>query len=97
MEKGTGRAAKAVLPANLVVAGKSGTSSDYHDNWFAGFSGSHLAVVWVGYDDHSPTEFTGSSGALTVWSRLMASLHTTSRTSATAAPEPVAWLYAPAL
>jgi penicillin-binding protein 1B len=68
-----------VLPPNLVVAGKSGTSSDQRDSWFAGFSGSHLAVVWVGYDDNSPTEFTGSSGALTVWSRLMASLHTTSR------------------
>jgi penicillin-binding protein 1B len=79
MEHGTGRAARAVLPPNLVVAGKSGTSSDQRDSWFAGFSGAHLAVVWVGYDDNSPTEFTGSSGALAVWSRLMASLHTTSR------------------
>jgi penicillin-binding protein 1B len=78
MEKGTGRAARSVLPANLVVAGKSGTSSDYHDNWFAGFSGSHLAVVWVGYDDNLPTGFTGSSGALPVWARLMAGLGTTS-------------------
>jgi penicillin-binding protein 1B len=78
MEKGTGRGARAVLPTNLVVAGKSGTSSDYHDNWFAGFSGSHLAVVWVGYDDNLPTGFTGSSGALPIWSRLMAGLGTTS-------------------
>jgi penicillin-binding protein 1B len=79
MDHGTGRPAKAVLPANLVVAGKTGTSSDQRDSWFAGFSGSHLAIVWVGYDDNSPTEFTGASGALTVWSRVMASLHTTSR------------------
>ena len=78
MEKGTGRGARAVLPANLVVAGKSGTSSDYRDNWFAGFSGSHLAVVWVGYDDNLPTGFTGSSGALPVWARMMAGLGTTS-------------------
>jgi penicillin-binding protein 1B len=78
MEKGTGRGARSILPANLVVAGKSGTSSDYHDNWFAGFSGSHLAVVWVGYDDNLPTGFTGSSGALPVWARLMAGLGTTS-------------------
>jgi penicillin-binding protein 1B len=78
MEKGTGRGARAVLPPNLVVAGKSGTSSDYHDNWFAGFSGSHLAVVWVGYDDNLPTGFTGSSGALPIWARLMAGLGTTS-------------------
>lgn len=78
MEKGTGRAARAVLPPNVVVAGKSGTSSDYHDDWFAGFSGSHLAVVWVGYDRNLSTGLTGSSGALPVWSRLMASLGTTS-------------------
>jgi penicillin-binding protein 1B len=79
IDHGTGRAARAVLPPNLVVAGKSGTSSDQRDSWFAGFSGSHLAVVWVGYDDNSPTEFTGSSGALAVWSRLMATLNTSSR------------------
>jgi penicillin-binding protein 1B len=77
-EKGTGRGARAVLPPNLVVAGKTGTSSDYHDNWFAGFSGSHLAVVWVGYDDNLSTGFTGGSGALPVWARLMAGLGTTS-------------------
>jgi penicillin-binding protein 1B len=78
MVRGTGRPAKAVLPANLVVAGKSGTSSDLRDNWFAGFSGSHMTVVWVGYDDNLPTGFTGSSGALPVWARLMAGLGTTS-------------------
>jgi penicillin-binding protein 1B len=79
MEHGTGRAARNVLPPNLVVAGKSGTSSELRDSWFAGFSGSHVAVVWVGYDDNRPTGFTGSSGALTVWARLMAGLDTTSR------------------
>jgi penicillin-binding protein 1B len=79
MERGTGRAARSVLPPDLAVAGKSGTSSELRDSWFAGFSGSHVAVVWVGYDDNRPTGFTGSSGALTVWSRLMANLETTPR------------------
>ena len=78
MVRGTGRAAHTMLPANLVVAGKSGTSSELRDNWFAGFSGSHLAVVWVGYDNNLPTGFTGSSGALPVWARLMSGLGTTS-------------------
>jgi penicillin-binding protein 1B len=78
MDRGTGRAARAQLPPNIVVAGKSGTSSDYRDSWFAGFSGSHLAVVWIGYDDDTPTGLTGSSGSLAVWARLMASLGTTS-------------------
>lgn len=78
MERGTGASARGNLPSGLVVAGKSGTSSDYRDSWFAGFSGSHLAVVWIGYDDNSPTGFTGSSGSLRVWSRLMGSISTSS-------------------
>ncbi|HMN44712.1 MAG TPA: penicillin-binding protein 1B [Povalibacter sp.] len=77
MERGTGAAARANLPSGLVVAGKSGTSSDYRDSWFAGFSGSHLAVVWIGYDDNTPTGLTGSSGSLAVWSKLMGSIPTT--------------------
>ncbi len=78
MDHGTGRPARALLPPGLVVAGKSGTSSDYRDSWFAGFSGSHVAVVWVGYDNDQPTGFTGSAGALPVWAHLMGSLGTTS-------------------
>jgi len=76
MDHGTGRPARAQLPANLVVAGKTGTSSDNRDSWFAGFSGSHLAVVWVGYDDNESTALTGTSGALPVWSRFMGSIDT---------------------
>ena len=78
MDHGTGRAAGALLPAKLVVAGKSGTSSEYRDSWFAGFSGGHLVVVWVGYDDDAPTGFTGSAGALPVWAHIMAGLGTNS-------------------
>ena len=81
MERGTGRGARSMLPPSLVVAGKSGTSSELRDSWFAGFSGSHVAVVWVGYDDNRETGFTGSSGALMVWARLMAGLDTTSRSA----------------
>jgi penicillin-binding protein 1B len=78
MERGTGRAARRQLPAGLVVAGKTGTSNDYRDSWFAGFSGAHLVVVWVGHDDNSPTGLTGTTGGLAVWSRLMASIVTSS-------------------
>lgn len=76
MERGTGASARAHLPSGLVVAGKSGTSSDYRDSWFAGFSGSHLAVVWIGYDDNASTGLTGSSGSLQVWAKLMGSIDT---------------------
>jgi penicillin-binding protein 1B len=82
MERGTGRGAHAYLPSGLVVAGKSGTSSDYRDSWFAGFSGGHLAVVWIGYDDNTPTGLTGSSGSLAVWGRLMSAIPTTSWSNA---------------
>jgi penicillin-binding protein 1B len=78
MEHGSGQAARAQIPRDIVVAGKTGTSSDYRDSWFAGFSGNYLAVVWIGYDDNTPTGLTGSSGSLPVWSRLMANIGTTS-------------------
>ncbi len=76
--RGTGRAAAARLPRGLVVAGKTGSSSDLRDGWFAGFSGSHLAVVWIGYDDNRPTGVTGSSGSLIVWQKIMSALDTSS-------------------
>ena len=78
MDHGTGRAARPLLSANLTVAGKSGTSSDDRDSWFAGFSGTDLVVVWVGYDDNAPTGLTGSAGALPVWAHVMAGLNTNS-------------------
>jgi len=78
MNRGTGRAAKNQLPPGLVVAGKTGTSNDYRDSWFAGFSGSHLIVAWVGHDDNKPTALTGTTGGLAVWSRLMGSIPTSS-------------------
>jgi penicillin-binding protein 1B len=78
MARGTGRPARNQLPADLVVAGKTGTSNDYRDSWFAGFSGSHLVVAWVGHDDNSPTGLTGTTGGLAVWSRLMGSVTTSS-------------------
>ncbi|HTV51968.1 MAG TPA: penicillin-binding protein 1B [Steroidobacteraceae bacterium] len=78
MDRGTGRPGRAFLPASLVVAGKSGTSSDLRDSWFAGFSGSHLVVVWVGYDDDRVTGLTGSAGALPIWAHLMGGIGTSS-------------------
>lgn len=74
VDRGTGRGVRAVLPANIVVAGKTGTSDDYRDAWFAGFSANNLAVVWVGGDDNRSTGATGASGAVPIWSQLMAGL-----------------------
>src|ERR1700716_2017428 len=76
--RGTGRGASARLPPGTVVAGKTGTSSDTRDSWFAGFTGSHLAVVWVGYDHKRVTRVSADAGALPVWADTLASLKSAS-------------------
>jgi penicillin-binding protein 1B len=75
---GTGRDAAARLPRGTVVAGKTGTSSDMRDSWFAGFTGSYLSVAWVGYDDNRVTGLTGAAGALPVWADTLARLKSAS-------------------
>lgn len=56
---------------DIQVAGKTGTSDDLKDSWFAGFSGDVVAVVWTGFDDNRSTQLTGASGAMKIWSNLM--------------------------
>jgi penicillin-binding protein 1B len=72
--EGTGRAVYSALPGDTVVAGKTGTTDDYRDSWFAGFSADRVAVVWVGRDDNRPTGLSGSNGALPIWARVMRDL-----------------------
>lgn len=57
------------------LAGKTGTTNDLRDSWFAGFGDDLLAVVWLGYDSNKPTRFTGASGALQIWAGMMKSLN----------------------
>lgn len=71
MKSGTARSVFNRLPQNISFAGKTGTTNDLKDSWFAGFSGDYLAVSWMGADDNSTIKLTGSSGALQVWSDIM--------------------------
>jgi penicillin-binding protein 1B len=71
MTEGTGRSVYSQLPRSLALAGKTGTSNDSRDSWFAGFSQDVLAVVWLGRDDNGPTPLTGATGALQVWADFM--------------------------
>lgn len=48
-------------------AGKTGTTNDLKDSWFAGFSNEHLGVVWVGRDDNQASKITGATAALPVF------------------------------
>ncbi|MFU8814695.1 MAG: transglycosylase domain-containing protein [Pseudomonadales bacterium] len=68
MRRGTGANSRF---ARAGTAGKTGTSDDYRDSWFAGYDDVHLSVVWVGMDDNTPTGLSGSSGALKVWDEIM--------------------------
>lgn len=72
VREGTGKGVYRYLPEDFDVAGKTGTSNDGRDSWFAGFSGDLLAVSWVGRDDNGGTGLTGGSGALKIWGHFMA-------------------------
>lgn len=70
-KEGTAKSVYRYLNPDLTVAGKTGTTNDSRDSWFAGFSGDYLGVVWLGHDDNRSTGLTGSAGALKVWGKLM--------------------------
>jgi penicillin-binding protein 1A len=66
---GTGRGAS--IPGHE-AAGKTGTTQDYHDAWFVGFTADYVASVWVGNDDSTPMKVvTGGSLPATIWREVM--------------------------
>jgi len=71
----TGTARKAELPG-WPAAGKTGTSQDFRDAWFVGYTGHLVAGVWLGNDDSSPTRKTTGGGLpVDIWSRFMRATH----------------------
>ncbi len=71
---GTGKRLAHYLPVSFQLAGKTGTTNELRDSWFAGFGNNLLGVVWMGRDDNKPAGLTGSSGALKVWGKMMQKL-----------------------
>ena len=74
VHEGTAQGLRKWLPVETGVAGKTGTTDDQRDAWFAGFTGDRLGVVWIGYDDNRAARLSGSSAALPVWGEMMAAL-----------------------
>jgi penicillin-binding protein 1B len=70
VETGTGRDLKD-LGVLFPVAGKTGTTNDFKDAWFVGYTPDILALVWVGYDDGTPINASGASAALPIWADLV--------------------------
>ncbi|WP_045764587.1 penicillin-binding protein 1B [Xanthomonas albilineans] len=58
----------------LSPAGKTGTSNDGVDSWYSGYTGDHLAVIWVGNDQNKQTGLYGATGAMRVWSEIFTRL-----------------------
>ena len=79
------------LGSNLNLAGKTGTTNDYRDAWFAGYSGNYVSVVWVGRDDNKPIGLSGGTGALPVWVDYMNRLKLTPVSMPK--PEGIEWLW----
>jgi penicillin-binding protein 1B len=88
MRSGTGQSVKRQMP-DKVIAGKTGTTNDLRDSWFAGYGDDLLGVVWMGFDDNKPSSFTGASGALQIWSEIMK--HTNFQSLQLLPPESVNW------
>ena len=80
VREGTGQSMKHFLPPEIAVAGKTGTTDEQRDAWFAGFTGDRLGIVWIGYDDNRAARLSGAAAALPIWGDMMAVL----------APEPLA-------
>ncbi|HEX9211132.1 MAG TPA: penicillin-binding protein 1A [Bradyrhizobium sp.] len=71
----SGTAKKAEIPG-WPAAGKTGTSQDYRDAWFIGYTANLVTGVWFGNDDNSPTKkATGGGLPVEVWSRFMRTAH----------------------
>jgi penicillin-binding protein 1B len=70
VDRGTGAAARR-MGLEGPAAGKSGTTSDYRDAWFAGYTPEAVVLVWVGFDDGTPINLTGSQAALPIWVEVM--------------------------
>ena len=65
-------------PANFgttEVAGKTGTTSDDYDRWFAGYTSYYTGVVWYGYDYNKTVYYSGANPAATTWKKVMSKIH----------------------
>lgn len=73
VNEGTGSSLKK-MGIDFPVAGKTGTTNDFRDTWFIGYTPDFLALVWVGFDNGDSVFSTGSGAALPIWAELAKSI-----------------------
>ncbi|MBL4852678.1 MAG: PBP1A family penicillin-binding protein [Robiginitomaculum sp.] len=87
VESGTGYAAKL---GNRQAAGKTGTSQDFRDAWFIGFTADYTTAVWMGNDDNSPMrKVTGGLLPVDAWKDFMLKAHKNKKRRPLKAPKPI--------
>ena len=88
MNEGTGAGARG-LGFVADAAGKTGTTNDLRDAWFAGFTPDLLTIVWVGLDDNQPIGLSGAQAALPIWATFMKNALAGRQSTAFSTPEGV--------
>jgi penicillin-binding protein 1B len=73
VEEGTASSLKD-MGISFPVGGKTGTTNDFRDAWFVGYTPDILALVWVGFDNGASVHASGSTAALPIWAELISAL-----------------------
>lgn len=85
VQEGTAKSLGKSLKKGTWAAGKTGTTNQLRDSWFAGYGADRLAVVWVGRDDNEVAGLSGAKGALPIWMDIM----TPELTEQASQPQPI--------
>ncbi|HEY6097683.1 MAG TPA: penicillin-binding transpeptidase domain-containing protein, partial [Candidatus Deferrimicrobium sp.] len=89
LDRGTARSARDA-GIDFPAAGKTGTTDDFRDSWFAGYTPDLVCVVWVGRDSGRTSGLSGAAGALRIWTRFMKAVYPAGSRRAFAVPPGIA-------
>ena len=88
IDHGTGRAARG-LGVRGSVAGKTGTTNEFRDAWFVGFSSYRVVGTWVGFDRDEATGLSGAAAALPIWAEVLKRIQVPDRGPLLSRPEEI--------